>query len=154
MIPSNYGYVKFELPAETCANCGNRCVAFHLVAGTSFCNLHHLRTQSSKFHTCADWIKDTREKPYWTQNLGMAFKMRKMEESGYITTFTFEGCCPSCKNCSKAGDMYYCKKYFDELSGQDRTCKMCEVDMFGRCQFYEKSNSESEKNIPLKTSFV
>lgn len=30
MVPENYGYVEFELPDETCANCGHRWVAFHI----------------------------------------------------------------------------------------------------------------------------
>ena len=143
MVPENYGYVEFELPAETCASCGHRWVAFHIATGTSFCNLHNYRTQASIFHTCDDWIKDIRERPTWTQDLGHAFRMKKMEESEFIKTFSVAGYCPSCRNCSKADDMFYCGKYFDELKGQERTCKMCEVDMFGRCQFYEQARKDS-----------
>lgn len=140
MLPSHYNYSSNDPRVHTCANCEHRWVAFHLVAGTSFCNLHKLRTRATSFHTCSQWTEDTREKPTWTQNIGMAFRMPDMDKSSFVTAYTTEGCCPTCKNCEKAGDMYYCNKHFQELSPENRTCKMCQVDLFGKCDFYEADN--------------
>ena len=151
MVPLDYGYSDNDPRKNTCANCYYRSVAFHLVAGTSFCSLHRFRTKSSSFHTCSDWKEDSREKPFWTQDIGMAFRMPKMEEADCITTFTLDGCCPTCKNCGKVGGMYYCKKYFEELEGKERTCRMCEVGTFGTCSFYESVNDAGGKFVPPET---
>lgn len=138
MMPSNYNYSNNDPRVHNCANCEHRWVAFHLVTGTSFCNLHKLRTRSSAFHSCDQWVQDSREKPTWTQNVSMAFHMPDMDTADFITSYTLENSCPSCKNCEKIGDMYYCNKYFEELNSQNRTCKMCEVDLFGKCDFLEE----------------
>ena len=138
MLPSYYNYSVNAPRDHVCANCGNRWVAFHLGVGTSFCNLHKLRTQSPAYYTCGQWVQDMREKTTWTQNVPMAFRMPDMNTADFITFYSIEDCCPTCKNCDEIGNMYYCTKYFNELSGCERTCKMCQVHQFGKCVYYEK----------------
>lgn len=137
MVPESYGYTEKEHPYETCLHCEHRWVAYHLMAGTSFCNLHKARTQSSSFHTCSSFKADHRLKPAWTQSIGMAFRMPPMEEVECITTLSTEGYCPTCRHYEKAGGVEYCTRYFNELKETERTCGQCRVGTWGKCSFYE-----------------
>lgn len=49
-----------------------------------WCNLHNYRTQASCFHICDDWLEDDREKVTMIDDMGHAFRMPKMENSGFI----------------------------------------------------------------------
>lgn len=144
MVPEHFEYSENDPREKTCGNCKHRWVAFHLATGTSFCNLHNYRTQSSCFHTCDDWLEDDREKVTRTDDMGRAFRMSKMENSGFIKTYSLENHCPTCSYCQKEINFYYCKKWFEELEGQERTCRMCEVGTFGKCKFYNHIEGENK----------
>ncbi|MCQ2572819.1 MAG: hypothetical protein MJ182_02860 [Treponema sp.] len=137
MVPEFYEYTEKEHPYETCLHCEHRCVAFHLVAGTSFCRLHRARTQSSSFHTCSSFKPDHRAKPDWTQSIGKVFKLPLMETVPEIQTLSTEGFCPTCRHHEMGGSIHYCGRYFEELQETDRTCKQCQVGIWGKCKFYE-----------------
>ncbi len=143
MVPEHFEYSENDPREKTCGDCKHRWVAFHLATGTSFCNLHNYRTQASCFHICDDWLEDDREKVTMTDDMGHAFRMPKMENSGFIKTYSLENHCPTCSYCQKEIDFYYCKKWFEELEGQERTCRMCEVGTFGKCKFYNHIEGEN-----------
>ncbi len=136
MVPENYHYVD-ETPQHSCLNCKNRQVAFHLGAGTSFCEVQKLRTQKSIEFVCDQWESDNGAKAPWTQDLGKAFRLPKMEDSDKVMKASYEGQCRECKNYGISYGYGYCKKYFEELAGTDRTVKMCEVMEHGKCLFFE-----------------